>query len=60
MCLTTTGYGTIRGEIDRYRDNERMRATERVTGEVIDRPGKSERLRMIEIEENEIKIPLVL
>ena len=47
--------GTIRGEIDRYRDNERMRATERVTGEVIDRPGKSERLRMIEIEENGLK-----
>ena len=51
MCLTTTGYGTIRGEIDRYRDNEIMRATERATGEVIDRPGKSECLRMIEIKE---------
>ena len=32
-----------------------MRATERVTGEVIDRPGKDEGLGMIEIKENELK-----
>ena len=55
MCLTTTGYGTIRSA-DCYRiDNERMRATERATGEVIDRPGKDEGLGMIEIKENELK-----
>ena len=32
-----------------------MCATERITGEVIDRPGKSERLGMVEIKKNKLK-----
>ena len=32
-----------------------MRATETITGEVIDRPGKDEGLGIIEIKENELK-----